>query len=344
MVSCKSHTGRLLLILICLCCLQCRLVADQPRVWPAPDWQTAMPETQGIDKEKLEALRAFCEERKSRGLLVIRHGKIVGEWYWDGTEKETLLPVFSVTKSVTSTAVGFLVDEGKVKLDQPAADFFPEWKDDDRKGITVGHLLSMTSGLKREELGYFLGRDQIQSTLKQTLADPPGTKWEYNNLACNALSGIVRKASGQELSAFLQSRLYDPLGIKHVKMDKSGENATAHAGLRITPRELAKIGYLFLNKGQWDGKRLLSEKWVAEATKPSQELNPVYGLLWWLSPQLLRQVPPDGFYANGLFGNYLEVFPSKDLIVVRLIGWGRGAGSEMSPFELAERAAAVVKD
>jgi CubicO group peptidase (beta-lactamase class C family) len=337
-------SGSSFFIVACLCCLTDYVAADQPRVWPVPDWVTATPDSQGVLPDKLEALRAFCEERKSRVLLVIRHGRIVGEWYWDNTEKETVLPVYSVTKSIASTAAGFLVDDGKMKLDQPAADFFPEWRNDDRKAITVRHLLSMTSGLKNEELGYFLKRNQLQQTLEQTLTDPPGTKWNYNNLACNALSGVVRKASGEELSAFLLRRLFEPLGIKNVKMDRSGDDATAYAGLRMSARDLAKIGYLFLNKGLWNGKRLLSETWVRQATKASQDLNEGYGLLWWVCPPGASRAPKDAFFASGLFGNYLWVFPSKELIVIRLIGWGRGKESDMGAYELAERATELVKD
>jgi len=306
------------------------LAAAPGTVWPDSNWAAATPESQGMDAGKLNALRDYLESRQTREALVIRHGRIVGEWYWRGASAETKLPVFSVTKSITSTAAGMLVDSGKLRLDEPAADFIPAWRDDDRKAITIRHLLSMTSGLKHEEYGYFFRQDQLKQSLAQPLESPPGTKWEYNNIACNCLSEIVSKASGMELADFLQQRLYDPLGIRSATMDRNGGRALAYMGLRITARDLARIGYLFLHKGEWKGKRILSEQWVKEATRASQKLAPWYGHLWWVHNEYRDESDPaDSFEAIGLYGNYLCVFPSQDMIVVRLIGNGSGAPTDV---------------
>lgn len=317
--------------------------ADE-RVWPAPDWAVATPESQGMDAAKLDALRTYLEERQTREALVIRHGRIVAEWYWRGATASTPVPVFSVTKSMSSTAVGLLVDSGKVKLDEPAADFIPQWRDDGRKAITIRHLLSMTSGIKHEEYGYFFQRDQMKASLAQPLAFPPGTHWEYNNLACNCLSEVVSKASGMELSDFLQQRLYDPLVVRSATMEKRGDRTLAYMGLHITARDLARIGYLFLNKGEWKGKRILSEAWVKEATRTSQKLAPWYGFLWWVhSTNPEPTDPADSFEAIGLYGNYLCVFPTQDMIVVRLIGNGSGAATDVDRAKMKGLALAAIK-
>lgn len=342
--------ARFFALLFCLICLlhpaltQTAAQQEAARIWPVPDWTTATPESQGIDSTKLDALRAYFEEKKTRAALVIRHGRIVGEWYWDGRDKDSKFPAYSVTKSFSSTAVGLLVGDGKVKLEQPASDFIPVWKADERKGITVRHLLTMTSGIKLEDLGYHLRPDRITKALDQPLQYPPGTKWEYNNVACNTLSEIITKASGEEMGDFLKHRLYDPLGMKNVSMDKSGSKTLAYMGLQISARNLAKVGYLFLNKGMWNGKRLLSEEWVRMATTKSQSLMPQYGFLWWVNSDGQDESKTGGMYeAIGLYGNHLTVLPAQDMIVVRLIGNGAGAPTNVGTQKFVQLAREAVK-
>jgi CubicO group peptidase (beta-lactamase class C family) len=319
---------------------------DTARVWPVPDWAVATPESQGVDAAKLDKLREYLEKQLTREALVIRHGRIVGEWYWRDATKDTKLQVYSVTKSISSTAVGLLIDDGKLKLEQSASDLIPAWKTDDRKNITIRQLVSMTSGIKLEQYDYFLSTDQLKKSLEQPLSSPPGTKWAYNNLACNCLSEIVPKASGLELSDFLQKRLYDPLGIKNVVMDKKAGRTLAYMGLNITARDLARIGYLFINKGTWNGKRILSENWIKQATSTSQSLTPGYGFLWWVhtNNKQTDEEPSDSYEAIGLYGNYLCVFPSQDMIVVRLVGTGSGQSSDVDRFEMKKLALAALKD
>ncbi|MES4793143.1 MAG: serine hydrolase, partial [Chloroflexota bacterium] len=298
------------------------------RPWPAPDWEVATPASQGVSEAGLEMLRDYFGKRGTRAALVIRHGRIIGEWYWDSSGPTTLFPVYSVTKSVASTAVGLLITDGKLKLEQSAADFLPAWRGDDRKAITVRHLVTMTSGLRKKEPELFSQPDQLQFALAQPLDHKPGEFWDYNNVACNTLSGVIAAASGMEMADFLQKRLYGPLGMTHLTMDKSGPSTLAYMGLHISARDLARFGYLFLNRGRWRGKPLLPETWVREATTTSQSLNKSYGYLWWTyAPGTTEGVPSDAYSARGLFGNDLLVIPSQDLIVVRLIGNGTFDGS-----------------
>jgi CubicO group peptidase (beta-lactamase class C family) len=297
-----------------------------------------------VDAARLEKLRAYLEERQTRAALLIRHGRIVGEWYWRGTMADTELPVFSVTKSITSTAIGLLADSGKLRLDQPAADFIPAWREDGRKDITIRLLVSMTSGLKHEDYGYFFRQDQVKMSLAQPLESKPGTKWEYNNLACNCLSEVVSKASGMELDEFLRKRLFDPLGVTHATMERRGGRALAYMGLHITARDLARIGYLFLNRGEWKGKRILSASWVRDATRPSQDLARYYGYLWWVhTDSQIPENPPDSYEAIGLYGNYLCVFPRQDMILVRLIGGGSGAMTDVDAVKMKGLALAAIR-
>ena len=316
------------------------------RVWPIPDWAVSTPEAEGMSSEKLEALKTYFETHKSRAALVIRHGKIVAEWYWDGKDKDSTFQAYSVTKSLSSTAIGLLVKDGKVKLEQSASDFIPEWKSDDRKEITVRHLISMDSGLANQDGGIFMHNEQLKLSVALPAAHKPATVWNYNNGACNTLSQIITKAAGKEMGEFLEQRLYKPLGITHAKMDRNSDQTLAYMGLNINARDLAKVGYLFLNKGQWKGKRILPECWILQATTASQELNKAYGFLWWVRTYTENpKLPKDSYQAIGLYGNYLSVMPSQDLIVVRLIGTAMNlANSDVDGDAFAQMALDAIKE
>lgn len=294
--------------------------APKPKpVFPGAEWEVSTPAAEGVSAEKLDALKALLAEKKTQAALVIRHGKIVAEWYWDGKDKDSRIQAFSVTKSIASTAIGLLVKDGKVKLDQPAADFIPEWRGDDRKAITVRHLITMSSGLENRDSGILFQKDQLGKSIALPLGAKPGTVWNYNNGACNTLSQIVSAASGKEMGEFLSERLYQPLGIAHATMDASDGKTLAYMGLNVTARDLARVGCLFLHDGRWQRKTLLPKGWVAEASSTSQELNKDYGYLWWVRTRTADpKLPKDSYSAVGFGGQYLSIFPSQDLIVVRL--------------------------
>jgi CubicO group peptidase (beta-lactamase class C family) len=295
---------------------------DAPRpkpVFPGAEWEVSTPAAEGVSAEKLDALKALLTEKKTQAAVVIRHGKIVAEWYWDGKDKDSRIQAFSVTKSIASAGIGLLVKDGKVKLDQPAADFIPEWKGDARKEITVRHLITMTSGLENKDNGILFQKDQLGKSIALPLGAQPGTVWNYNNGACNTLSQIISAASGKEMGEFLNERLYGPLGIANAKMDASDGKTLAYMGLNVTARDLARFGCLFLHEGRWKKKALLPKGWVAESSTTSQERNKDYGYLWWVRTRTADpKLPKDSYSAVGFGGQYLSIFPSQDLIVVRL--------------------------
>ncbi len=300
------------------------------KIWPQPDWEVSTPEAQGLSGSKLEKLKALFEEKKSQAALVIRHGKIVAEWYWDGKDKDTKFQAFSVTKSIASTGIGLLVKDGKVKLEQSASDFIPEWKNDSRKDITVRHLITMSSGLANKDNTIIMQGQQLAKSIALPVEKPAGTLWNYNNGACNTLSQVITAASGQEMNDFLTERLYKPLGITNFEMDKSEGKTLAYMGLHISARELAKIGYLFLHDGKWKKKSLLPKGWTEAATNTSQELNKDYGYLWWVRTKNADpNLPKDSYNAVGFGGQFLSVFPSQDMIVVRLTSVLQGNASNV---------------
>lgn len=314
------------------------------KLWPQPDWAVSTPEAEGISAAKLEKLKTLFEEKKTQAALVIRHGKIVAEWYWDGKDKETKFQAFSVTKSIASTGIALLVKDGKVKLEQSASDFIPEWKNDDHKGITIRHLITMTSALANKDGTIIMQKDQLPKSIALPLEKTPGTVWNYNNGACNTLSQVISAASGKEMNDFLTERLYKPLGITNFVMDKSSDKTLAYMGLNISARELAKVGYLFLNDGRWKKRDLLPKGWVHAASNTSQELNKGYGYLWWVRTNNADpNLPKDSYSAVGFGGQFLSIFPSQDLIVVRLTSVLKGETSNIDGDAFARVALAALE-
>jgi CubicO group peptidase (beta-lactamase class C family) len=239
-----------------------------------------------VDAAALEKLVARAAESKSSALVVMKDGKVIADWRPPG-EAAHAIETMSATKSIVNLAIGRLIDDGKIKsLDEPVWRFFPEWKQGRKKAITVRHLLNHTSGLQAqpttgEEI--YPSPDFVKLALAAELSDDPGTRFSYNNKAVNLLAGVVKAASGQPLDEYLRDVLFTPLGISDWKWthDKAG-NPHAMAGLRLRAIDLARIGQLLLDGGVWQGKRVISQKWIEQSTVPGQKLTPRCGLLWWL--------------------------------------------------------------
>ncbi|NVJ15727.1 serine hydrolase [Myxococcus sp. AM010] len=243
------------------------------------------PAEAGVSVPALEAFVKAAEDAGSSALVVLRHGKLVGEWYFGGETQR--IESMSATKGVVALAIGLLIDEGRIaSADAPVSTFFPEWKDGLKGKVTLRHLLSHTSGLaaNASAMDIYESRDFVRYALDAHVVDVPGSQFFYNNKATNLLAGVVERASGEKLDAYLMRRLFEPLGIRDVfwQKDPSG-NPLGMSGLRLHPVDFAKVGQLMLQRGVWQGQRILSESWVQECTAaPSQAHNPTAGLLWWL--------------------------------------------------------------
>lgn len=258
------------------------------------------PEREGIHAEALRRLVERAAATHSSALVVLRHGRLVGQWYFDdlSTPTETM----SATKSVTSVAIGFLLDDGHLRsLDEPVATFFSEWKDGVHDGITVRHLLNHTSGLHADRTTerIYASGDFVHFALGSGIDAAPGAEFFYNNSAVNLLAGVVERASGRSLDRYLGEKLFAPLGIREVTWSHDDKgNPHGMSGLQIHAADFAKVGQLMLQGGLWNGKRVLSESWIRESSeRPSQELNPVNGLLWWLEAPRVEQVLDGAFFA-----------------------------------------------
>jgi CubicO group peptidase (beta-lactamase class C family) len=266
--------------------------ADRASSFPAGD-----PAVLGVDLAALGRLKEKAEGEGSDAVVVVKDGKIIADW--DFGKPRGPIAAMSATKSLVSLAVGRLIDEGKIKsLDQPVADFFPEWRQGRKRLITVRHLLNHTSGLEDRPTSEEINNspDVIQFALAAEVVSDPGTKFFYSNKATNLLAGVVRRVSGRPLDDYVGKAIFAPLDIKNFAWSKdSAGNPYGMAGLQITAVDLAKIGQLMLDWGVWRGHRIVSEEWVAESIGEGQPYNPSCGLLWWRTSEKRKLTLDDDF-------------------------------------------------
>jgi len=297
-----------------------------PDRWPGPDWPTAAPEEVGLDPAALAALDAELGARRTSCLVVVKDGLLVHEAAWDGTGTETDHEAFSASKSVTSTLVGIAEAQGLLDIDQPASDVLTEWKGTPSETVTIRNLLSNDSGRYYDPVTDYRGMaieaaDKTAFALGLSQQHPPGTHWEYNNSAIQTLEAVLERATGTDMAAFAQRELFEPLGMTaEIRRDAAG-NPLAFMGVQASCRDLARFGYLFLRGGRWGDDQLVPAAWVEQATRSSQDLEPQYGLLWWVNPPQdpsWPSLPPDAFVAHGLGGQIVLVVPSWDLVVTRM--------------------------
>jgi len=293
---------------------------------PTKTWPISSPEEQGLDSVRLAAAFDFLKEKDPNihSLLIIRNGVIVADAAFYPFQDNGLHDLASVTKSITSTLVGIAVRKGLIKgLDQLLLDFFPDRKianlDERKKAITLRDLLTMRSGLQcivqPTEVTLFQmmnSPDWVQFMLDLPMTDRPGTKFIYNSGAVHLLSAIIRKATGVTALDFARKELFEPLEITGViwPMDPQGVSNDGWGDIRMRPRDMAKIGLLYLNNGVWDGKQILTPDWVETVTHKRPEVPETdYGYLWWIYKDA-------GYYARGRGGQHIIVLPGQKMVIV----------------------------
>lgn len=269
------------------------------------------------------------KKRRSRAVIVIYKDKIISEKYAAGFTKNSRILGWSMTKSITATYFGILQQQGKFDINKPAP--IPEWQNDGRKNITTSDLLHMNSGLEWNEdystisdvtKMLFLDEDMTRSQLVKPAIAKPDTHWNYSSGTTNLLSGILRSQfkTHQEYLDFWYSSLIDKIGMNSmlIEADMKG-NYVGSSYAWATPRDWAKFGLLYLHKGNWNGRQILDESWIKYASTPTNTSNGRYGAQFWLnSGGHFPDVPKDMIYCNGYQGQMVAIFPSKDLVIVRM--------------------------
>ena len=304
-----------------------------PEYWPTLDWKTCPPEEQGIDPRMVEKIDAYARLPKAGGLyslVVICNGYIVCERYFAGHGPQDGHQIKSVIKSIFSALTGIAIKEGFIEsLDTPIYRYLPQYdqfeKQPELKRITIRHVLTMSSGLYWQ-LGVHAHQplvtrivnspDWTGTVLSLSLQAKPGTKWAYKEADSMLISAILHGATGKSAYEFARQYLLTPLGMQSPPWpaDPQGNShnyAWISPGIALTGRSMAKLGYLFLKEGQWDGREILSPWYVRESWKPIYNTDwrqGKYGLMWWVK---------EGYYsANGWGGQAIAVHPAKNMVVV----------------------------
>ncbi|WP_097045624.1 serine hydrolase domain-containing protein [Flagellimonas pacifica] len=284
-------------------------------------------DTQQLDKAIATAF-GNPEVQKTRTLLILYKGHLLVEKYADGFTKDTRILGWSMTKSVLATCFGILEHQGKLEMEWPAP--ITEWKKDDRKEITLNHLLRMQSGLEWDEdyskisdvtRMLFLDSDMSRPQKEKALIAKPTEIWNYSSGTTNLLSGILRQQfrSHQEYLDFPYATFIDKIGMYSMVLEADiVGNYVGSSYAWASTRDWARFGQLYLDKGKWNGEQIFDSKWVNYITKPTQHSDGTYGAHFWLNANgKYPDVPRDLFSCNGYQGQYVFVIPSKDLVVVR---------------------------
>ena len=285
---------------------------------------------------KQKTLDEYLSENKTVAFLIIKNDSIQYEKYFAGYDKQSIVPSFSMAKSVNSILIGCAIDDGLIlSVDEPVTKYIPEMAKNGFEKVTIKHLLQMTSGIKFNESYYnpfgdaasfYYGFNLPKQISKMTLKNEPGTKFEYSSGDSQVLGLVLERAlKGKKISVYLQEKIWQPLGMEFdatwsLDQEQNGLEKT-FCCLNARARDFAKIGRLYKNKGNWNGKQIVSEKWVETSTTPDATAGGVnyYKYQWWLPTSSTTD-----FMAVGILGQYVYVSPEKNLIIVRL---GRNYGN-----------------
>jgi CubicO group peptidase (beta-lactamase class C family) len=289
-------------------------------LWPTAGWQNAEPAEHGLDASVLAEMSDYLRSSVSsaRSVLIVRDGYLV---YEDNIKGEGAAQVWSVTKSILSAVIGIALDEGILGgLDDPVMDYLAAFRTEEIDPrfdeITLRHLLTMTAGFAEDSAG----AGSVPAALRLELEHAPGEVSNYNSTSTHLLSAAFQEASGISAAEFAQERLFDPLGIEKPMWSADGHGVSMGGwGLQLTPRDMAKFGYLYLNEGQWDGEQIVPAEWIDQSTNPHAdagvselEVFADYGYLWWIHSFGEYKA----YSAFGYGGQMITVVPELDMVVV----------------------------
>ena len=285
----------------------------------------ATPESQGISSDLFAALLRELDASKDTEMhhfMALRHGKVICECNFAPYPKGMWHITHSMCKSITGMAIGMLIEEEKLKLDENIYDIFPDhinaFSKIFRPVITVENLLTMTSSVTFNESGIVSGNDWLGSFLNASVNGKPGTEFQYNSLNTYVLSAIVTKRTGETLTEYLTPRLFGPLGITKYYWETCPKGITKGGwGLFLCAEDMAKLGQLYLQRGKWNGQQLVSEYWIEISTaRHLKTQNDTYGCGY----QLWMEQRPGSFEYNGMLGQNVIIYPDMDMVLVTNAG------------------------
>jgi CubicO group peptidase (beta-lactamase class C family) len=333
----------------------------------APDntsdgWTTSTPAAEGIDAAGLEGiLRSIRDGGYPRvdSMIVARHGRLVAEGYFNGYARDTLHDLRSTGKSFTSALTGIAADRGLLIVDDPISLYLRDFEssknlDSRKRAITIRHLLDMSSGLDCDDSNpaspgneekMYPARHWVRFVLDLPMAADPGTRSSYCTGGVIVLGSLLSARAGMGLDDFASTWLFGPLDIGNVHWRRSPDGqATGGGGLKLRPRDVAKLGELYRADGLWNGRRVLSAAWIAESRRATTRIGgDGYGYLWWKRGFTRDGFAVDSYFTSGNGGNFVFVFPSLGLVVA-FTGSNYNSRASDQPFQiLADRLLPMVR-
>ncbi len=320
-------------------------------LWRMPKNDTELSEKCGFDRAKLDdffRFHAFINAGETYGIVLVRNGYIAAEYYTPDMRVNSMMHVYSCTKAMTSLALGMLLEEKKdegITLESKAYDYIPvafPLTDERKKDITIAQLLSMSAGFPGEgagalgvygidpaknELDYVLGSiTGPHGTDFGTLSYDPGTSWDYSCAGYCQLSLLFQNIAKRKMGDYVKEKLLTPIGIENSAWESfggfgRGTYSAGEEGFTISARDFARIGYLLLHNGVWEGRQIIPSSYIKKATTPSQPFNRDYGFGFWVNGSKNPVMPVDFFAMKGHKVNRLCVIPSLDLVITR-VGMG----------------------
>lgn len=270
----------------------------------------------------------YLEDNKTVAFIIIKDDSIQYEKYFRGYDEASVVASFSMAKSVTSMLIGCAIEDGYIKsVEEPITNYIPEFKREELSQVTIKHVLQMTSGIKFNEsyinpfgdaATFYYGTNMRPAIYRRRLAETPGTTFSYSSGDTEILGLVLERAlKGKKITEYLQEKIWKPLGMEYdatwsLDRKKDGLEKT-FCCINARARDFAKLGRLYLNKGNWNGTQVVPQKWVEESVMPDVTNGGVryYKYQWWLEQN-------GNFMAQGILGQFIFVCPSKNLIIVRL--------------------------
>ncbi|MCK5343717.1 MAG: serine hydrolase, partial [Candidatus Heimdallarchaeota archaeon] len=303
-------------------------------------WEYSDLKAEGVDPKKINELMGNIlkgDIKNIHSILLVKNGKLIFEEYFYGYNRDTKHIIYSASKSVTSILVGIAMDQKMIpNVDQKVYAFLPEYKGtkwvDQKYDITLKHVLTMSAGIdwQHEKYPHHDARnstgamsrsgDWIKFVLDRDMIERPGNRFNYSDGLTMLLGGIIKRSTGMYADEFAEKHLFTPLGISEYSWRKSpGGSVITAWGLSLKPRDMAKIGYLFLRQGKWNDRQIISQKWVSESTKAQITDVTVgygYGYQWWCGEKDIYDQFIKVYYAAGMGGQLIFVSPSQNLVAV----------------------------
>ncbi len=295
-------------------------------------WEVANPLDVNVNSRVLDNFNNSIADTEITSSIIVKDGKIINEYYKDGYNEESIFPIHSCSKSITSSLIGIAIDKGYIEsVDVPVANYIPEIQN---KDITIRHLLTNTSGIESVEDEWYEWRaseNWIQYILSKSMVSKPGSTFSYSTGNTHLLSAIMQKATGKTLYEFGKENVFDKVDMKSIKCEEDGQGITDGGnGYTLTARDMARFGLLYSQNGLWQNNQIVPQNWIQDSTSLQFKRSTGtadYGYQWWV--RTFGENKYDAYFAQGFGCQFIFVVPEINLVVTFTSNYNNDSNSSM---------------